>query len=203
MNRFYGFTYEFSDGKLSDAITTDEETIKSIPEDRYSVGDIPMVVKCVDCGEYMILTDKEHGNPYVGKFVCSTCKRSIDQYDIFLKMSDEVDRDMEEDGHKRSRPKMNTLYRLTFDGEKMRNFNVDSNALMNAIIPKKHSVSDGAITVKCVHCDKDMLPRGKFEDAEFVCENCGRSISQHQVLKEIKKNVETTVRAWKETLQLD
>ncbi len=196
MNRFYGFTYEFLDGKLSNAITTDEETIKSIPEERHSVGDIPMVVKCVDCGEYMILANKEEGNPYVGKFVCPTCKRSIDQYDIFLKISDEAYSHTEEDGHKRSRKKLSTLYSLAFDGEKLSDFDIDNTALMKTIIPEKYSVGDGVVAVKCVHCNKDMVPRGKLEEAKLVCEDCGRSISQHQVLKEIEKNVEMAIKAW-------
>lgn len=202
MNYFYGFTYEFSDGKLSDSIVTDEATIKSIPEDRYSVGVIPIVVKCVECGEYMILTNKEDHNSYVGKFVCPVCKRSIDQYDIFLKMSDEAASDMDKDNYKLYR-KNKMLYSLAFDGKKMNNFNVNSIALMNALMPDKLAVGNGAVVVKCVHCGKDMMPSGKFEDAVFVCEDCGRTLSQHDVLKEIEKNVEMAVKAWKESLPLD
>jgi Zn finger protein HypA/HybF involved in hydrogenase expression len=90
MNEFYGFTYEFDGETVGDSIVTDEATIKAIPEDRYSVGDVPMVVKCLECNEYMVLNDKEPGDALVGEFVCPTCGRSISQFDIFSKMSDEV-----------------------------------------------------------------------------------------------------------------
>ncbi len=92
MNMFYGFTYEFDGEIVGDAITTDEATIKSIPEDRHSVSDVPIVVKCLECSEYMVLNDREPGNAMVGEFVCPTCGRSISQYDVFVRMAEEVKR---------------------------------------------------------------------------------------------------------------
>ena len=92
MNMFYGFTYEFDGEIVGDAITTDEETIKSIPEDRHSVGVVPIVVKCLECNEYTVLNDKEPGNATVGEFVCPTCGRSISQLDVFAKMAEEAKR---------------------------------------------------------------------------------------------------------------
>jgi hypothetical protein len=95
MNMFYGFTYEFDGKFVGDAITTDENTIKAIPTDRHSVGDVPIVVKCLECNEYMVLNGKEPGNAVVGEFVCPTCGRSISQYDVFTKMAEEARRHAE------------------------------------------------------------------------------------------------------------
>ena len=211
MNMFYGFTYEFSDGKLSDSIVTDEDTIKAIPEDRHSVGVIPIVVKCVECGEYMTLINKKQGNPYIGTFVCPTCKRSIGQYDIFMKMEEEANREsfMGDQIDKESKDvdkqsydirKLNALYSLSFDGEELSNFNIDSTAIMNAIMPK-YTVGDGATVVKCVHCNTYMLPKKDHEDRNFVCENCGRKISARRVLKEIEKNVEMAINGWEALIE--
>lgn len=90
MNKFYGFRYDYNNGALSDSIVTDEDTMNAIPGDRHSVGDVPIVVRCMECDEYMVLNDKEAGNPLVGEFVCPTCGRSISQYDVFTKMSEEA-----------------------------------------------------------------------------------------------------------------
>ena len=93
MNKFYGFMYEFNGETVGDSIATDEVAIKAIPTDRHSVGDVPIVVRCLECNEYMILKDKEPGNAMVGEFVCPTCGRSISQYDIFTKMGEEANRE--------------------------------------------------------------------------------------------------------------
>lgn len=90
MNEFYGFKFDFDNGNLSDSSTISDVAISTIPHDRYSVGDVPMVVKCAECDEYMVLNDREDGNTMVGEFVCPKCGQSISQFDVFAKMSDEV-----------------------------------------------------------------------------------------------------------------
>lgn len=90
MNMFYGFEYDFDGEKLSDSKVVSDEFMHAIPKEKYSVGDVPIVVKCTNCNEHMVLNGREEGVATVGEFVCECCGRHIWQYYVFKKMGEEV-----------------------------------------------------------------------------------------------------------------
>lgn len=90
MNEFYGFEFELFNDKLSDSIVVSDELINTISEDKYSVGDIPIVVKCTFCNQYMRLNGKIPGKAEIGEFVCERCGNRIPQLHVFKKLSEEV-----------------------------------------------------------------------------------------------------------------
>lgn len=91
MNTFYGFEFNLNDDELSDSIVVSDEKMNAIPKDRYSVGDIPMVVKCTSCNKYMRLEGKVDDNVDVGEFVCDCCGKRIPQRRVFEKIADEIE----------------------------------------------------------------------------------------------------------------
>ncbi len=90
MNMFYGFEFEFDGEKLSGPEVVSDEFIYAIPPEKYSVGVIPIVVKCTHCNEHMLLKGREENVAEVGEFVCESCGRRIWQYYVFKKIGEDV-----------------------------------------------------------------------------------------------------------------
>lgn len=97
MNMFYGFEFEFDGEKLNDPVVVSDEFVHAIPPEKYSVGVVPMVVKCTHCNEYMLLRGREENVAEVGEFVCESCGRRIWQYYVFKKIEKDLKAEEEEE----------------------------------------------------------------------------------------------------------